>query len=216
MKKIQFFILIIISIIISCSQPYNHNIFDVIEDKYSLTNECSFSIATGTETVSNTWQSASNTIGFINSSYGYYFNIFKASYGYQSDETFYDYIFIAIKEKTIGSYSSDDGKTDVSLYDDHGNLFMVFDNDDGATYVDIVITDWTNNFITGTFSGRLMNYPSYTYWGIEGSFTSFDSSNRNITSKVVIDFSSRNTEMNKILKNKIRVQEEFDSYKTKN
>lgn len=137
-------------------------------------NQIDFTVSYGSSSVSKSWPAEYQNIGF---SYSYsgscYYNIFKAADGYESENlNFYNYMFIYIPYKTIGKYSSSDGITDISYYDQYASEYKIYDDYSG-THVNIEIISVTNGFIHGTFEGVVYSIPENKYLSIKGTIDSY-------------------------------------------
>ena len=182
--------LIVLGFIIPMNSCSLYDLLFPSEDEASgQDNYCEFTITRGTVESDYTWGSSSDQ-GFLESS-GYYFRIFTADNSSDSDG-FRNYLFLNVADNSPGDYSSSDGVSDVTYYDASGEMYMVF-SDRSETYIDITISTWSRESVTGSFGGVLMAYPSYDYVGIQGTFVSFDSVSRGV-SRVDWEQDRRNAE----------------------
>ena len=155
-------IFIVMTVAVACAKQINETAIESV----AKPNYVEFDVS-GTE-----YRWDAGTIGFWWSTSSTAYVIIYSASDSSYTTTFKKYLFIDIKDKAIGTYTSSDGKTGISYYDRYGYAYYDFYSGCSVT---IAISKWSLDSITGTFYAKLYCSDTSSFKTLSGTYVSFDS-----------------------------------------
>lgn len=145
-------------------------------DKRPSQFEISFTVTRGGSSTSSTWPAKYQNVGFsYASSYGgYYNNIFCAEDGWVGEIYTLKHIYARLGGSGAGTYTSDDGVTELVYHDSLGTCYSIDPN--LSTWIEIEVEHLGNELFYGHFEGVLAypyGYSGPEYISIEGRIYSY-------------------------------------------